>query len=232
MLHEITPNVFLQRHPLRMAGCQMGRVVTLLRLESGKVVIHSTAEFTQEQVEEIRELGEPGWLVEATCFHDTCAKEGRKAFPDIPYLVPPGFKGAGRLVGMALSPAPREWGEELQVIELGGMPKVREHAFFHRPSKTLIVADLMFNLPPDVGRWTQMFLRATGGISDYPGMSRLFRFLIKDRTDFVSSIGRIAKLDFDKVVVAHGEPILENAKSRLLELLARHWLAPQQGDEG
>ena len=81
----------------------MGRVVTLLRLESGKVVIHSTAEITQEQVEEIRELGEPGWLVEATCFHDTCAKEGRKAFPDIPYLVPPGFKGADALEAISIT---------------------------------------------------------------------------------------------------------------------------------
>ena len=210
-----------------MAGCQMGRVVTLIRLDSGKVVIHSTAKYSNDQIGEIREIGEPGWLVEATCFHDTCAKEGREAFPGIPYLVPHGFKGAGKLDSSALSPGPEEWGDELQVIELGGMPKIREHVFFHRPSKTLIVADLMFNLPPEVGKWTQMFLRATGGISDYPGMSRLFRFLIKDRGEFVSSIEQIAALDFDKVMVAHGEPILENAKSQFLGVLAKHGLAPR-----
>jgi hypothetical protein len=106
------------------------------------------------------------------------------------------------------------------------MPQIQEHAFFHRPSKTLIVADLMFNLPPNVGAWTQLFLRAAAGIRDYPGMSRLFRFMIKDRAEFVSSIGRIADLDFDKVVVTHGVPILEDAKSRFLSILAKHGLAP------
>ncbi|MGI9242128.1 MAG: hypothetical protein ACR2RV_15120 [Verrucomicrobiales bacterium] len=228
MLEEIAPDFFLQRHPLRMAGCQMGRIVSVIRLGSGKLVIHSTAKFSESHVKEIEGLGEPGWLVEATYFHDTCARVGREAFPDIPYLVPPGFEGAGGLATSVLCPAPAEWGEELQVIEIGGMPKVREHAFYHRPSKTLILADLMFNLPPEVGRWTQIFLRATAGIRNYPDMSRLFRLMIKDRGEFISSMQRIIDLDFDKIVVAHGDPIIDDAKSRLLEVLVKHKLAPSE----
>ena len=100
MIEEIAPNLFLQRHPLRMAGCQMGRIVSLIRLNSGKVVIHSTANFTQDDVSEIHNIGTPGWLVEATCFHDTCSKTGRAAFQHLPYLVFPGFKGVEALGGL------------------------------------------------------------------------------------------------------------------------------------
>ncbi len=58
--------------------------VTLIRLRSGKLVIHSTAPFTPEDVAAIRALGEPGWLLDGILRHDTFANEGREAFPGIP----------------------------------------------------------------------------------------------------------------------------------------------------
>ena len=76
MFEEIFPDVFLQRYPLRMLVCEMGRVVTVIRLRSKGLVVHSTANFSKEDVDAIRELGEPMALVEATCFHDTFASNG------------------------------------------------------------------------------------------------------------------------------------------------------------
>lgn len=222
MLEELAPNVHLQRHALRLAGCRMGRVVTVIRLASGKLVIHSTAAFAPEAVAEIRMQGEPGWLVEATNFHDTMAKAGRAAFPNIPYLVPPGFKNAASLNSMPLTSAPPEWEGELDVIAIGGMPKIREHAFYHRPSKTLIIADLFFNLPPESGAWTLGFMRVMAGIRRYPGMSRLFRLCIKDRAAFTASMREIAGLDFEQIVVAHGDPVRERAKATFIDLMTAH----------
>ncbi len=225
MLEEIAPNLSLQLHPLQMAGCKMGRVVTLIRLHTGKLVIHSTARFSPEHISEICEFGDPAWLVEATNFHDTCAKEGRQAFPDLPYLVPSGFQGYDSLRCTSIDTVQSElseWNDEIEVINVAGMPKIQEHVFYHRPSKTLIVADLLFNIAPDSGWWTHGFLRATAGIREYPGMSRLFRYCIKDRAAFAKSMRTIAALDFEKIVVAHGNPIVDNAKTIFLELLAKH----------
>jgi len=226
MLEDIGQDIWIQRHPLGMLGCQMGRVVTLVRLRSGQVVIHSTANFGSADIAEIRELGEPGWLFEATRFHDTCAVQGRAAFPDIPYLVPQGFKARSVANLTPIETTPAEWRDEIELIQLAGMPSIRESALFHRPSKTLVVADLMFNLPPETSRWTQLFLRATGGISKYPGMSRLFRFMVKDRQAFQESMAEIAALDFETIVVAHGDPITSDAKEKLLALLDQHRLDP------
>ena len=222
MLEELAPNLYLQRHPLHLAGCKMGRVVTVILLESGKTVVHSTADFLPEHVEEIREIGEPGWLVEATNFHDTMAKGGRAAFPEVPYLVPPGFKNAEDLKAELLTSPPAEWEGELDVLAVGGLPKIREHVFFHRPSKTLIIADLFFNLPQTSGRWTLGFMRAMAGIRRYPGMSRLLRFCIKDRAAFSESMRQIAALDFEQIVVAHGDPIVEDAKPKFIKVMTSH----------
>jgi hypothetical protein len=225
MLEELAPNLFLQRHALKLAGCKMGRVVSIVRLESGKTVIHSTANFQPEHIAIIRELGEPGWLIEGTNFHDTFARAGRAALSDIPYLTPPGFKGFETLDATPFSHAPSEWKGELELIEICGMPKIREHVIFHRPSKTLIVADLLFNLPPEAGRWTLGFMRAMAGIREYLGMSRLYRFCIKERSAFVASMREIAALDFERIVVGHGEPIVEDAKRQFLGLMATHGFA-------
>ena len=82
----LAENLWMLAYPLKMLGADLRRNVTLIRLRSGKVVIHSTAAFTPEDVAAIRALGEPGWLLDGILRHDTFAKEGREAFPGIPYL--------------------------------------------------------------------------------------------------------------------------------------------------
>ena len=88
---QIAPDVLLMTFPWRALGIDFRRTVTLLRLSDGRVVIHSTAKFTDEDIAAIRRFGEPAWLVDATLMHDTFAKEGRARLPGIPYLAPKGF---------------------------------------------------------------------------------------------------------------------------------------------
>ncbi len=225
MLEEIAPNLSIQRHPLSLVGCKMGRVVTLIRLNSGKVLIHSTAQFNDEDISEIRKFGEPAWLLEVTNFHDTFAQEGRVAFSTIPYFTPSGFADADLLKCTSMDSLPEEWVDELEVIKIEGMPKIQEHIVYHRQSKTLIVADLLFNIQPEAGWWTHTFLRATAGIREYPGMSRLYRLFIKDRSAFIKSMQNILALDFENIVMSHGDPILGSAKSILIDLLDKHDLS-------
>ena len=214
-------NVFLQKHPLSIVGCQFGRNTTVIRLATGKLLIHSTAYFSEEDVRAIHELGEPAWLLEATLYHDTLAQQGRSAFPDIPYLVPRGFPHADTLGALELHPenVPEEWADELKFIPIHGAPKLSESAIYHGPSKTLILADLIFNLPPTTKGWTRFFLRVMSGIKTYPGMSRLLKFCVKDRQAFSESLRHLGSLDFKRIIVAHGDPIEKDAKTTFLQTI-------------
>jgi len=222
-MNELAPDLYLQCHPLSLLGCQLGRNVTVIRLRSGKLIIHSTAPFTKVNLKEIKELGEPAWLLEATCFHDTYAKDARAVFPEIEYLVPSGFPATDQLQAQIMEQTPKEWDDEFQVIPLKGIPRLNEFACFHSPSKTLIVADLVFNLPPTVNWWTRSFFRLVSGIGTEPAMSRLFRGLVRDRQAFSESIAALLELDFERVIVAHGEPIeCSHSRSVLSDLFQRH----------
>ena len=199
------------RFPLRLLGAQIGRTVTIVRLRTGELVIHSTAAFSRADVEAISRLGTPAWLLDATLFHDTFAGRGRKAFPSAAYLAPERFP----VPSQPLSKPPPSWEEELDVLPLEGMPGVREYVFFHVPSRTLIVADLVFNFGPTATAWTRFFFRWAGGIRHYPGVSRLFRMSIQDRDAFNQSIRQMMQWDFDRLIVGHGDIIGSAAKAKL-----------------
>jgi hypothetical protein len=226
MLKPVAENIWTLRYPLPLLGNEFGRVVTLMRLASGKVVIHSTGPFTAEDITAIRELGEPGWLLDATLFHDSFAKEGCRAFERVPYLAPAGFQNVSDVQTRALFPAPPEWSDELEVFPLAGMPKVQEHVLFHGPSRTLIVCDFLFNFWGSSSAWTRFFFRYFMQLQNGVGMSFFFRMMIKDRAAFRESVRPILACEFERIIVGHGEIIAHDAKRILCEELEVRNLLP------
>lgn len=225
-MKSVAENVWTLRYPLPLLGNDLGRTVTIIRLESGKLVIHSTAPFTDSDVAAISKLGEPGWLLDATLFHDSFSKEGCAAFPNIPYLAPLRLDSVADMQSLALSPRPAEWADELDVVPLAGTPKVQEHVMFHRPSRTLIVCDCLFNLGVSGAGWTRFFARYIMGLRDGVGMSLFFRLMIRDRAAFKESIRPVLGWDFQRIVVGHGDPLEHNAKEVLVEQLRDRSLLP------
>jgi len=225
-LEPVGRDIWIQRHPLRILGCPFGRTVTLLRLGSGQQIVHSTAPFTAEDRKTILELGSPGWIAEATRFHDTFTAAGSESFPACPLLVPPGFSNRAKPAG-PLHPPPPEWQGEVEVVELEGMPAVREHAFYHFPSKTLVLADLLFHLPAVSGLPAHLVLRGIAGIRSHPGMSRFFRLAIRDKDAFRRSMARLLEFDLETIIVAHGDPIRDEPGKTLERILVKHDLLPR-----
>ncbi|MDF1861037.1 MAG: hypothetical protein P1U87_12540 [Verrucomicrobiales bacterium] len=219
-MEAIGENIWLQKHSFSTFGMQMGRNVVPIRLSSGKLIIHSTAPFSEEEAEEIRTIGEPGWILDPTNFHDTYAVRGAAAFPEIPFLAPEGFPAARKAKAQSLAITPAEWDGEIDVIPILGMPMTNEHVFFHPDSKTLIVADLLFNLPSDLDGFTRTSVKLISGIREYPGNSRMFRLMIRDREAFEASLQQILSLDFSRVIVGHGLPVETEAKTRMRKIFA------------
>jgi hypothetical protein len=111
------------------------------------------------------------------------------------------------------------WGEELKILRLDGNPSMKEHVVFHPLSRTLIVADLLFNFGPDTPGWTRFLLRGAVGARHHPGMSRRFRMAIKDKAAFQRSADALLAWDFDRIIVGHGETIETDGKRRLSRAL-------------
>lgn len=217
-MQELAHNLWIKTYPLHVLGENHGRVVTLIRLNSGELIIHSTAPFTTEDVAKIKSLGRPTWLVEAMLLHDTYSREGQESFPFIPYLAPEGFSDLVHLPTRPLLPAPSAWKGQVEVLLIDGMPKILEHVFLHVSSKTLIVGDLVFHFEPATG-WTKFFRRYLMGLTRNPDLSRLYPLCIKDRAAFNRSIQTLLSWDFDRIIVGHQLVVETGGKKKLREAL-------------
>jgi hypothetical protein len=218
-LTAVAENLWLAQYPQRFFGIEVGRNVTIIRLRDGRLAIHSTAPFTSADLLAIRELGQPGWLLDATLFHDTFAKQGCAAFARIPYLAPRGFRQMADVSTLPLDQPPAEWNGELDVLRLNGIPKVNEHVFLHRASRTLIVADLLFHFPQNSRGWTRLIVRKLMRLPRLIGVSAFLRLMIRDNEAFLRSLGQLMKWDFDRIIVGHGEVIDTGGKAVLREAL-------------
>ncbi len=204
------------KFPLKMLGADLQRNVTLLRLASGKLIVHSTAPFETADIAAIRELGEPTWLVDVLLRHDTFAAEGHAAFPEARYLAPPGFEAGKGIATDSLVPPPAEWADEIAVLPVAGAPEYSEIVMLHRPSRTLVVGDLLINFPGDQGFLTELMIRvAVVGGDSAPGVTRPLKHAIDDHAAFIESLETILAWDFDRIVVGHGEPVVADAREKL-----------------
>ncbi|GAA5482948.1 hypothetical protein [Haloferula sargassicola] len=215
-MEAIGPHIWHRSYRLAFAGLDIGRHVTVMRLGSGALVIHSTAPFSEDDAAEIRALGRPAWITDPMLDHDTFAAAGAGAFPEAIYLAPPGFADIGRRVEPLL-PAPESWQGEIEVLPIEGAPGFSEHLFFHAPSRTLIVCDLLMNFPSPGNPWQKLLLRAGLGAERNPGTSRRLRVAVRNPEAFRKSVRQMMAWDFQTVIVGHGEPLREDAKAR-----ARH----------
>ncbi len=207
-------------YPLKTLGVDLNRNVTILRLASGKLIIHSTAPFSPQDVAAVSQLGDPEWIVDTLLRHDTFAAEGREAFPAASYLAPDGFATDLDFPIGTLIPPPADWDGEVEVASVDGAPDMGEIVFYHRPSQTLIVADLLVNFAESEGLWAEILLRAaTVGAEHEPGMTRPFKMAIKDELAFVASMRKILAWDFDRIVVGHGDVIVSGGKAKLRKTL-------------
>ncbi|MGJ4939032.1 DUF4336 domain-containing protein [Bradyrhizobium sp. HKCCYLS1011] len=129
--------------------------MTVVRLSSGDLLLHSPIKFDQALANELQRLGRIRHLVSPNQFHYAHIGEWSTAFPDaIPWASPRVRQRARArhvdvtfLRDLDFNP-PDEWRQDIdQTLFPGGYFK--EFIFFHSRSKTLVLTDTIFNIELD-----------------------------------------------------------------------------------
>ena len=111
----------------------------------------------------------------------------------------------------------------------------KELVFCHKPDKTLIEADMMFNLPakeqysrtgedPTSGLWTKLFigLQNTMGKATWQKRFLWYAASSPDRKGFNQSAQKIASWDFDRIIPCHGDVIETGGKGIFMKVFEWH----------
>jgi hypothetical protein len=202
-------------------GLALGRQLVVVRLADG-LWIHSPIPVTSELQRELAALGPVRHVVGPNCFHDECLEELQAAYPEAIFHAAPGLARTKASVRFAreLSDAPDPaWTGVLQPHLVRGMPRLNEVVFLHPASRSLILADLAFNLGPDGPFLTALAMRING-VWGHFGPSRLCRSLMKDPAAVRQSLDALLAWDFDRIIVGHGRNIETNGKQSLRDAFA------------
>lgn len=215
-LRRLAPGVHVLDAPQRFLGLELGTRMTVLELD-GRLLLHSPVAAPSSLLES---LGEPRWVLAPNLMHHLYAGPWLEAGiegwaapglpdkrPDLPF--------AGVIEGST-----HPFGSDIATHSLRSFGVTNEVLVLHRPTRTLIVTDLVFNIAKTAPWLTRVGMRCAGG---YPGCRvTLLERLGMDRAAAREDLAVIANWDFDRVILAHGEVIERGGKQAIVE--AFRWL--------
>jgi hypothetical protein len=206
---------------IHLPGLRLPVRTTIARLHGGCVVLSPASRLTDEQ---LRAIGPVTDLVAPNLLHTAGMPRAAAIYPGARLWGPPGaaHKHPGlRWSVLGETPWPHD---DLQPLALDGLPAVREFAFVHRPLRTLLVADLVFNLTEASGIGARLLLGLFGTWRRF-AVSRLFLREAKDRAALARSLERLMQADFDRVVPGHGAVVEDGGRELLRAALRERGLA-------
>ena len=212
----------------------LGRVfgirMTVLRLPSGDLVLHSPTRITAPLLAALDRLGRVRHLVAPNLAHLSFIADWKRAYPEATLWAAPGVATRGKVrrgevrIDRELHATPPEWGNAVALHLAPGGGGFTEAALFHRPSGTLVLTDLVFNLeatkvPPLLRPLIRLF-----GSLDPSGMPPPYlRALLKlRRRSLRDAARRLVALEPRRVVFAHGRWFEHDATASLRHAL--RWL--------
>lgn len=186
--------------------------MVVVRLGSGDLWLWSPIALDTGLSDEISHLGPVRHLVSPNALHHLYLSDWKSAFPDAQLWGPKETvrkRRDLRFDGMLGDQAPEAWAQEIDQVLFGGSPIMSEIVFFHRASRTAILADLSENFSDSFlqahwspwRRWIARRMRITEPWGWAPPEWRL-SFIRRGQARAAAE--RILSWDPENVVVAHG----------------------------
>lgn len=183
---------------------------TVIRLPDRTLVVYSPLPFDDATAAAIEAEGEVAHLVAPSRLHHLYAAAAKARWPRATLHAAPGVKDKqpdltidrelGRETG-----AP--FGDAIEAELVGGVPKINEVVLFHRPSGTLVCADLVFHFERLANFRTRLVLAVMGVGAGGLSQSREWGFARKDKAAARASAARILAWPIARVAPCHGRAV-------------------------
>jgi hypothetical protein len=186
--------------------------MTIVRLDNGELFVHSPTALTDELMAEVDALGTVRHLVSPNKIHYWWIGEWGEAYPNATKWASPGVRPSASNQGWSFDhdlgeSADAAWSEDIDQLIVHGGRFMDEVVFFHRSSRTLILADLIENFEPAMVHSTFMraLLRLAGNIDPDGKLPIDLRMTYWGRHDQISqAVHKMIEWDPLRIILAHG----------------------------
>jgi hypothetical protein len=201
-------------------GCKGSVRMTVIETARG-LVIYSPVHLSETHVEAIRQIGVVTTIIAPNLYHHFYLRACIAHFPGALVLTPAGLSekiGALHKAEVVTELTDFGAGEEVDFHIFAGH-SLRETMLFHRPTGTLITADLLYNFQPEHCAAEKTFFRLIGAYGA-PSVPFYHRFAVENREAVSAMVDRVRRWPVRRIVMCHGR-IVESGASR--EIFAGAW---------
>jgi hypothetical protein len=205
-------------------GVRLGNRMVAIRLADGGLLLYSPVLLDDAEAAALQQKGEVVQLLAPNLMHHLALPAAVRRFPQARLRAPHGLERKRpdvRIHERNDDAPPPSWAGIVEALAFDGAPSVQETVLIHRPSRTLICADLLFHFVDPEGLWTRAYLRMNRALGR-PAQTLVHQAAVKDRAAAHASIDRILERDFDRVIMAHGEVIETGGREAVRD--ATSWL--------
>jgi len=251
VIRNVTPNIKTFSLPFsRFGTIKVGGRATLVKLTSGALAVFSPVALTPEVKEAVAGFGNNlKYIIAPDIEHHIFVSAWASAYEGVHLIGPEGLPEK-RLKNKEVSHVPfstvfkaaskstqritEEFDADFEYEFVDAHPN-KELVFYYKPDKTLIEADLLFNLPAteqyskagesgETGAFTKLFgaLQNTSGTAIWQKRVQWYLFSKGDRPSYNASLARIAGWDFERIIPCHGDVMEDNAKGIFLKVFEWH----------
>ncbi len=214
-MKQLHDDLWTADSPLRFMRLELGARMTVVRLPESELLLISPIKAELSLVGETQSHGEVAHLVAPNRMHHLFIGEWKEAFPDATLYVAPSLekKRADLEIDVVMTNSPEAaWADVVDQQLMEGFPFINEVAFFHRPSATLIIHDLAFNIGEHSPLLTRTSFRMMGAYGRL-AVTPLERVLIRDKAAFRRSLEAVLEWPFERIVLAHGTVVEQDARA-------------------
>lgn len=210
--------------PIHAMGLPIPVRMTVVRLGSGDVWLHSPTPFSESLRVEIERIGSIRHLVAPNVAHWSFLKDWQARCDRAVTWAAPGLrqrtpvKKSGVSLDHDLGPtAPAAWESDIDQIIVPGGFGVNEVAIFHRVSSTLVLTDLIENFEPEkINPLLRPLVRVAGAMAPNGQAPIHLRFAINgQRQAAAAAARRILDWAPERVIFAHGRWFESNGTAQL-----------------
>jgi hypothetical protein len=207
--------------PISPMGLTMPIRMTVIRFSSGELLLHSPTQHGDELARELEQLGPVRHLVASSIAHWTFITGWQDAFPGARVWAVPNLRNRAQVRQSGLridadlgDTTPAEWAQDVEqgLVRGGGF---QEAWLLHRPSRTLVLTDLIENLepaklPPASAAMAQIAWATRGSTAAHVRAA-----VLMGGGAARESIRRMVGQEPERVIFAHGAWFADDGAGRL-----------------
>jgi hypothetical protein len=202
-------------YPTRMA---------LARLSDGSVWVWSPVKLTAELANEVKAIGQVRHIVSPNKIHHLFLQEWAEHWPEARLYAPPGLaskKSDLQFHGELGDEPDSAWAKDIDQVVFRGSLALLEVVFFHRPSRTAIICDLIQrHHKSKMSGWKGMLMKLDGLVGKHGSTPREWRASFIHRRPARAARETVLGWNAEQLLIAHGECSRSNASEIIDDALS------------